>query len=185
MGDNIFWSIIDSAVSANTAQSDYDYEKLWERLRQMTPEEILGFAGAMHRAVNDACTWKLWGAAYIINGGCSYDGFEYFRGWLIAQGSEVYRRALADPDSLADHLKSYKGSEPIEDQDLLAAAWTIFNEKTGSDEGYATGVDVNLTPEADDEKWDFEDDEEMKRRLPRLEARGVYLGGADLDDEGE
>jgi len=27
------------------------------------------------------------GAAYIINGGCSDDGFEYFRRWLVLQGA--------------------------------------------------------------------------------------------------
>ncbi|MFL6076856.1 MAG: DUF4240 domain-containing protein [Mycobacteriales bacterium] len=27
----------------------------------------------------------LWGAAYLINGGASDDGFDYFRGWLIAR----------------------------------------------------------------------------------------------------
>ena len=26
----------------------------------------------------------------VANGGCSDDGFDYFRGWLIAQGREVF-----------------------------------------------------------------------------------------------
>lgn len=41
-------------------------------------------------------------AASLILGGCSDDGFEYFRGRLIAQGREVFERSVADPDSLAD-----------------------------------------------------------------------------------
>ena len=45
---------------------------------------------------------ELWGAAYLLNGGCSDDCFEYFRGWLITQGRAVYEAVLADPDSLAD-----------------------------------------------------------------------------------
>ena len=44
----------------------------------------------------------LWGAAYLINGGASDDGFEYFRGWLMTQGRAVFARAVADPDSLAE-----------------------------------------------------------------------------------
>jgi hypothetical protein len=44
-----------------------------------------------------------WGAAYLANGGCSDDGFDYFRGWLIGQGRKVYETVLADPDSLAAH----------------------------------------------------------------------------------
>jgi hypothetical protein len=42
------------------------------------------------------------GAAYLINGRCSDDGVEYFRGWLIAQGRATYERVVADPDALAD-----------------------------------------------------------------------------------
>jgi hypothetical protein len=34
-----------------------------------------------------------WGAAYLANGGCSDDGFDYFRGWLIGQGRKCTRRS--------------------------------------------------------------------------------------------
>lgn len=30
--------------------------------------------------------------------GCSDDSFDYFRGWFIAQGKDVYMDALAEPD---------------------------------------------------------------------------------------
>jgi hypothetical protein len=50
--------------------------------------------------------WDLWGAAYLINGGCSDDGFDYFRGWLLSQGRAIWQATLADPDSLADHPRS-------------------------------------------------------------------------------
>ena len=50
----------------------------------------------------DSYRTPLWAAAYVINGGCSDDGFDYFRGWLIVQGRQVFERAVADPDALAD-----------------------------------------------------------------------------------
>jgi hypothetical protein len=40
------------------------------------------------------------GAAYIIDGGCSDDGFEYFRCWLISRGKETFIKLKANPDSL-------------------------------------------------------------------------------------
>ena len=49
-----------------------------------------------------AYTWDLWGAAYIIGGGCSDDGFWDFRSTLITCGQKIFERALKDPDSLAD-----------------------------------------------------------------------------------
>ncbi|MER6678573.1 DUF4240 domain-containing protein [Streptomyces sp. NPDC000983] len=45
----------------------------------------------------------LWAAAYQINGGCSDDGFDYLRGWLITQGRTTFEQAIHDPDSLTDH----------------------------------------------------------------------------------
>lgn len=43
------------------------------------------------------------GAAYLINGGRSDDGFDHFRGWLLTQGRATWQAALAEPDSLASH----------------------------------------------------------------------------------
>ena len=34
--------------------------------------------------------------------GCSDDGFDYFRGWLIARGRQAFDQAVADPDALAN-----------------------------------------------------------------------------------
>jgi hypothetical protein len=52
----------------------------------------------------------LWDAAMVINQWesndkffCSEDTFFGFRGWLVAQGHQVYDAAIADPDSLADY----------------------------------------------------------------------------------
>lgn len=179
--DKTFWSIIDSAVSSNKAESDFNYDKLSARLRLMSAGEILGFGIAMQRAVNDAYSWKLWGAAYIINGGCSDDGFEYFRCWLIAQGSTIYHQARIDPYSLADYIKNYKGSASIEDEDLLATPWMIFEEKTGSANDYEW--DIGLLSEPAGENWDFDDKEQTKQRLPKLSALGPHATDFDLEDD--
>lgn len=67
----------------------------------MTPEELQSFQSHYDRLIGRANRWDLWGAAYVINGGCSDDGFRYFRDWLISEGRETYEAALRDPDSLA------------------------------------------------------------------------------------
>jgi hypothetical protein len=48
--------------------------------------------------MNRAYPWDLWGAAFVINGGCSDDGCERFRARLIMQGRDVFERALDDPE---------------------------------------------------------------------------------------
>ena len=55
-----------------------------------------------------AYQYGLWNAASIMCNGCSDDGFIDFRGWLIAQGRDIYFGALKDPDSLAD-VPAYGG----------------------------------------------------------------------------
>ena len=63
--------------------------------------------------------WDLWGAALVINSGCSDDGFDYFRGWLMLQGRNVWEAALRDPESLAD--VSFEGDAECEDALYVAS----------------------------------------------------------------
>lgn len=49
--------------------------------------------------------WDLWGAAYLINGGASDDGFDYFRGWLLSQGSERWAKVTLDLESAFDDIQ--------------------------------------------------------------------------------
>ncbi|MFB7650948.1 MULTISPECIES: DUF4240 domain-containing protein [unclassified Streptomyces] len=67
-------------------------------------EEIVAAEQVLWELMVDSYTNPLWAAAYIANGGCSDDGFDYFRGWLIAQGRGVFERAVTDPDALAERL---------------------------------------------------------------------------------
>jgi hypothetical protein len=68
----------------------------------------------------DAYRWDLWAAAYVINGGASDDGFEYFLGWLMAQGRTRWEATRADPDSLADIVDADTGD--LDGEELLYIA---------------------------------------------------------------
>ncbi|GAB3882998.1 DUF4240 domain-containing protein [Kibdelosporangium lantanae] len=117
----------------------------------------------------------LWAAAYLINGGCSDDGFDYFRAWLIGQGRHVFERVLADPDSLADlpdiRAAAADGTD-VESEDVLTIAWDAHIAATGAElpENSFTIRYPALDPDWD---FDFDDRTEMRRRLPRLAA--LYL----------
>jgi hypothetical protein len=111
-------------------------------------------------------------AAYLVNGGCSDDGFEYFRGWLIMQGREVYERVVADPDVLAG-LAAIRarasGGRPVECEDALYIAAQAYRAAAGGE--FPGRVFTIGYPELDP-GWDFgfDDRAEMTRRLPRLAA---------------
>lgn len=49
-----------------------------------------------------AYSWDLWGAAYVIHGGCGDDTFVDFRASLISRGRSVFVKATSSPEALAD-----------------------------------------------------------------------------------
>ncbi|GGP32134.1 hypothetical protein GCM10010287_24150 [Streptomyces variabilis] len=99
-----FWQIIEAARDRAPAPGDAEdvARRAASHLAAHPVEEIVAAQQALWGLMADSYTNPLWAAAYVINGGCSDDGFDYFRGWLIAQGREIFERAVADPDALAD-----------------------------------------------------------------------------------
>lgn len=107
MNQNRFWEIIERSrvnVSLTCREGCFaqQLKDIRSILESLSDEEIVSFRDHFIEAIDNAYQWDLWGAAYIIGGGCSDDGFTDFRAWLISMGREVYYSALADPDSLAD-----------------------------------------------------------------------------------
>lgn len=155
------WRLIEDAGSGG--DPDEQAEAIETQLAERSPEEILDFERHLSELQASSYTWELWGAAYLINGGCSDDGFDYFRGWLIAQGRSVYEKALEDPDSLAD-LPDLE--EDVECEDILYVASSAYESVTGT---AMPNVPVSLPDLGDG--WDFDDDAEMKKRYPKLFAK--------------
>ena len=97
-----FWTLIDQGRE-QCGQDVYALARWLEsRLMEMGPEQALNYDYIAHAYRAAAYKYGLWNAASILCDGCTDDGFTDFRGWLIAQGREVYMAALKDPDSLAD-----------------------------------------------------------------------------------
>jgi hypothetical protein len=147
-------------------------ERLTARLSKLKPAEIIDFEHWWGVLKHEAYSWDLWGAAYIINGGCSDDGFTDFRSWLILHGRDVFQAALANPDSLAD-LKVEADSAFCE----CYPATSAWFAATGKDDDYdawhaAYRAKYPKQPREPDlgDGWDFDDEDEMRKRYPRLWA---------------
>ncbi len=97
-----FWALIAQAKEQCGQDLDAYAQWLEDRLMEMSPEQALNFDNIVHGYRDLAYKYGLWSAASTMCDGCTDDGFIDFRGWLIAQGREVYMSALKDPDSLAD-----------------------------------------------------------------------------------
>src|SRR5215203_1393431 len=100
MNSKQFWALIDASCRETRHGCAEQAEWLVSQLTRLPAQEIEDFHARLKEAMSEAYTWDLWGAAYIINGGCSDDCFDYFRGWLIGQGAAVFYSAFRDPESL-------------------------------------------------------------------------------------
>jgi hypothetical protein len=166
-----FWKLIADARAqvADPADSEAVAAQATVLLSAFPPPEIVATEPVLQGLMAASYRTLLWAAASLINGGCSDDGFDYFRGWLIVQGREVFERSVADPDSLADLPvigPPRIGKPPIECEDTLYIVMRAPRTATGQ-EIPADALTVRY-PELEDAIWDFADRSEMARRLPRL-----------------
>ncbi|KZE36390.1 molybdenum metabolism regulator [Bhargavaea cecembensis] len=152
MDKKTFWALIEES-------GKYDEQAEWliEQLSQKSLEEALEFEFIMQSFMNESYQSRLWGAAYVLMGGCSDDTFDYFRGWLIGQGEEVYHKVINDPEYLAEYI----------DEDNL------------DDEGYpqnedliSVGSDAYTFIKTGDTEWD---DESFDELLDKLREKGLNL----------
>lgn len=182
-----FWAVVESAGAGLDGQTGDDGEAiaaaLVTRLAATSPERILEFQELFDQLHDTLYRWDVWAAAYLIGGGCSDDSFIDFRAGVIALGREWYERVLASPDGLADHPAVRQAAAEEDDGALFAesvnyAASEAYEQVTGGDDDafyeamksrqhVAGGIDE--AHESDmGEDFDFDDDHEMRRRLPRL-----------------
>ncbi|WP_326565950.1 DUF4240 domain-containing protein [Amycolatopsis rhabdoformis] len=163
MNEPEFWQLIDPAAGEHVVS------RAAELLAARPRAEIVAAERTVSGLLVQSYRSSLWAAAYLVNGGCSDDGFDYFRGWLLTQGREVFTRAVADPDSLADvpaiRAAAAEGAE-LECEEILYLAATAHLAATG--EPLPEPEPVALPPL--DADFDFEDPDEVRERLPRLSA---------------
>ena len=163
MTESTFWKIIDTACGADPDAADEWKSRLVDHLAELPANEIVECGQICDRLIAAAYRADLWAAAYIINDGASDDTFYYFRCWLIGMGKQVYEAAVANPDCLADVVDGSFATASI--GSAAMSAWAKASGRPESEfPNYAvTEVFVG-------EFWDFDDEELMRDRLPRLAA---------------
>ncbi|MFK0115829.1 DUF4240 domain-containing protein [Streptomyces sp. NPDC090994] len=169
MDETEFWELIDTARRGAGGDPEDQADLLVERLCRLDPEAVLDFARHFEVRYQRACTWELWGAAWILLGGASDDAFDCFRCWLIGQGREVYEGAVHDADALADLLDDFDEEVDGDGEDLGYAADEAYEQLTG-----AVAPDLDIPPppaEPVGTPIDLEHDRALAERLPRLWER--------------
>ncbi len=162
MTEEEFWTFI-ARSREKFAKCERQAAELAWLLSGQSAKEIQSFDDHFAAKRQQAYRWNLWGAAYLINGGCSDDGFEYFRCWLIGQGREVFENALKNPDSLADVLSGDEDS--VECKDLLYAADRAHEDLMGET---LPPRKFTGSPKPEGSEWE---EEELAQMFPRLTAK--------------
>ena len=172
MDRDTFWAIIETARRADVAEHATAVQ---HALTRVPSAQISSFAEHQAALMTDSFAWPLWGAAYIIKGGCSDDAFDYFRGWLLLQGRATWDAAMADPESLANVDVD---PDDAECEEVLYAASSAYEQVTGARMPVAGGTQAATPAGA---PWA---EHELPTRFPALCGRfGQGTHAADPDIE--
>ncbi|MFF0231285.1 DUF4240 domain-containing protein [Micromonospora sp. NPDC005254] len=186
-----FWSVVERARAAAGTAADQPRrdgqpsavaEALVAELMRLPLPHIVAFDQVLDEVVDQADTWDVCAACWIIEYGfLSDDGFSDFQAGLVGLGRRAFESVVRDPDSLADHpaVRQISASEGrdlwIGDEALQFAAETAYEQLTGNSEAFWDAVEATRSatppepsPEPDDDRWDLRDEDEWRRRLPRL-----------------
>jgi len=130
MDEDVFWALIDKSIIA----SNNDYQKQITSLKKilvtLEPNEIEKFDNTFTALLAGSYDQKLWGAAYVINGGCSDDCFNYFRQYLIGHGKDKFYQTYKDPDYCVNWIKT---EEEDNWEGLQYSAMYAYKERTGKE----------------------------------------------------
>lgn len=169
MGATQFWGLVSRSREGMRGNAEKQLKSMTKLLGALEPVEIAGYELAFRRAWYEAYTWNLWGAAYLIGGGCSDDSFMDFRTGLIAAGENVYRKALENPDTLAE----LDDAEELFFEEFAYLAKRVYDAKTGQELDVSDAALQARFKKPSGRRWDFEDEAKMEKRFPRLwEAYG-------------
>ncbi|MCZ2257730.1 DUF4240 domain-containing protein [Sporosarcina sp. G11-34] len=144
-----FWKLIEKSREFDQA------EWLTEELAQKGLEEVLDFEFLFEELMNASYQSRLWGAAFVLMGGCSDDTFDYFRGWLIGQGEKVYNKVMKNHEFLAEYINE----DNLDDEGLPQ-----------NEELLSVGVDAYTLIKTGDIEWDDDIHNEL---LEALDKKGL------------
>ena len=131
LNEDLYWEIV--AQSLKNSKNQNGQEKfLINEISKLTPKQMIGFRLRTDQLLYDTYNSEMWCASYLMNGGSSDDGFEYFRNWVISRGKEVYYQAKENPDTLISQ-KEFGSDGFYEFEPFWYVAIEAFKQKTNED----------------------------------------------------
>jgi hypothetical protein len=160
-----FWALISETRLAAGKDTGTQSELLRDRLSKLGPAEILAFEKWWRSLDRSLYTWDVWGAAFVIQDGCSDDCFRDFRAYVISLGPKAVRIATKSPDALAPIVSDSDTGDWEGAKDMAPDA---FSMATDGDFPLDTS-DLSGTPRG--VPWSDSQVQALLRRYPRLASR--------------
>jgi Protein of unknown function (DUF4240) len=171
MDEDQYWALVEKSLKKAEDQDEQE-EYLIKALSRLSPKEMIGFRLRTDKLLYDTYTSEMWCAGYLMNGGCSDDGFEYFRNWVISRGKKVYYAAKENPDSLIDVVNQLDEMDEYEFEAFWYVAYAAFENRTGLEPYTFIDYDDFITREDNyslfEFTWKGDKPESMKAICPRL-----------------
>ncbi|MFT7561029.1 MAG: hypothetical protein ACI93R_002954 [Flavobacteriales bacterium] len=170
MNKEIFWEMIEisKSVLSKTVKDgnlERQAESVKHQLMGFEKSEVLEYAKILHELKLNLYTWELWGAAYVMGGGCSDDSFSDFRCWVISLGKEGYELALTNPDGLCE----FSQDPTVEDfffEEFSYIADEVFEDRFGDE----IDIEYSRLSEPKGKEWDEDKVEGLYPKLAELYA---------------
>jgi hypothetical protein len=165
MREDDFWKFIDRSRELSGGNYQVQIGVMEKILLELPPEDIVKFDNTFTALLAATYDYKLWGASYVINGGCSDDCFDYFREYLIAHGKNKFYKTYQDPESCVDWIKSESEDNW---EGIRYAAMKAYKEKTGAEIPLTYHADYKIKGERFDENT-------VDKLYPRLAEKFLEL----------
>jgi hypothetical protein len=161
-----FWALVDRSRKKRDQAGELERE-----LAKLPPAEIVEFDAWFWTYYLALARKDVWAAVFAIRAGCSDDGFDYARAWLIGMGEAVVLATVRDPESLAEHEMSVMRHEA-----LMYAAPRAYERACGAklpeDQAPKQVPDVASWPADRLSDYDWSDDV-YRTQFPTLYARYI------------
>ena len=138
MNEQIFWQLIDKARAANNSNFETQCVTLTELLVPYATEDIIAFEHLLREKIEEASSWPIMAATFVVCSFISDDTYEDFRAWLVAQGKDNFYKILKDPNEICKVLTP-KEAQDLDGEYMLfvgANAWLEKLNKDNEDEFY-------------------------------------------------
>jgi hypothetical protein len=172
MSQDRFWALI-GTTTAFEGDQRRQLSALRASLEKLSADDVAAFEASFDEQMQRSYSFDLWGAADIVHGGASDDGFEYFRCWLISKGRAVFEKVIADPDSLADIVDTVAPSEIgiLEFEHFAYVAGDVWEKKTGQPISQMPIVRQGYGPKPSGTEFQEDDEAYLAKRYPKLWRR--------------